>query len=632
MTVHSIKLTLLSALLSYCLAGMWAGPALAHSGSRSLASTPGAIGREPVGSGESSTQTPGGDPGQNQQEAPAGKRKPLHAYGPEDILPDARESENPGPRKARTPQLKANNGTPPASAPLITPATTPMVTPTTTPAVTPTPTPAESAMPAMAMTPSGPRNVKNPAAPRRKLLISGSLFLLLLGSLIYFLAKMRQQLREDSEVVTASVEQEQAPAAEKQQLDAHEPAAADRHVKRSRKRSKSLKNRVPKARHTCLLAGLMILASNTYGQVAIAGKTDQGRLHGGIEIDFGGVKAAVVRVSDAEQGSGAEVVYTEVLNTTLARTPNGRFAPEAVKATGQAVRTLYTRMQQQYQVPSRQVYIVGSSDLDAENLEDLADEVRDITGEAITFLSLESDVRLSIIGTIPRRYREGAIWFDNRSQSVLIDIGGGKTKGGYQQIREPLTGAPYYDFASVGIPKGTTTFTDEINQAAGKDADIKTFALSARTLSEGSVRTALRNELGMRPGLAHRKKVYLSGSIVQAMITLLRPEDRQSFIPITVNDINAFHQRAVYAPQALLNPDLSRIRDDGIRKEVERELDAVRSIFTPKSLIAGAEILKAVTSEYNFQEEGKKILFARFSQLSLILSYVRLQVESGSQP
>ncbi|MCI0391135.1 MAG: hypothetical protein MOB07_20505 [Acidobacteria bacterium] len=377
---------------------------------------------------------------------------------------------------------------------------------------------------------------------------------------------------------------------------------------------------------------LLLCSSNTFGQIPSAGKTDQHRLHGGIAITPEEIKAAVIRVSDLEQGTGAEVVYSEVNNTTRTRAQNGRFAPEVIKATGQAIQKLYAYMRQQYGIPSQQVYIIGSSDLKADNLEELSAEVRFNTGIAIAFLSLESEVRLSIIGTISRRYREGATWFNNRSQSVLIDIGSDQIKGGYQQIRQPLLGNPYYDFAVVGIPQGIMTFTNEVNQEAGIDADINKFSISARKLSERSTRTVLRNELAKKPGLAHRKKVYLSGTIVWAMVTLLYPEDRQSLIPITVDDINNFYQQAVNTPKALMNPDLSQIRDADIRKKVERDLSVLRSKFTPKSLVAGAEILKAVASEYNLQVEGKKILFPRFGDLSTILSYVRIQAENGPQP
>lgn len=365
---------------------------------------------------------------------------------------------------------------------------------------------------------------------------------------------------------------------------------------------------------------------------SFADGTDQSQLHGGIEIDSEGIKVAVIRVSDPAQGSGAEVVYTEIYYTPLTRNQNAVLSPEAIKAASQAVLKFHTLMRRQYHVPQRQIYVIGSSDLDADNLDELAKEVRNNTGVSISFLDLESEVELSLIGTIPRRYREGATWFDNRSQSVVIDIGGDKTKGGYQQLRQPLVGAPYYDFVTFEIPGGITSFTDEVNRVVGEEAGINKFARSARMLSENSIKAALRNELKMKPGLIYRKKIYLNGAIVRAMMTLLRPEDRQSIIPFTVDDINFFYQRAVTAPQSLMNPSMSRVGNDEIRKEIERELEAVRSAFTPKSLIAGAEILKAVATEYNFQAEGKKILYARFSNMSSVFSYLLLRSGEGPQP
>jgi hypothetical protein len=382
-----------------------------------------------------------------------------------------------------------------------------------------------------------------------------------------------------------------------------------------------------------LLATLFIPAFNlnAYGQISAARETNHAQLLGGIEINHEGIKVAVIRFSDTAQRSGAEVVFTEEFKVTLGRDRSGKYTQEVVKTVGRAIKDYYTLIRQQYQIPPQQLYVIGSSDLDAGKLEELATDVRNNTGATLTFLDLKSEAQLSVIGTVPRRYREGGTWFDNRSQSVVIDIGSYKIKGGYQQLRQPLGADPYYEFVAVGIPRGTTGFTDEVNQAAGEAAGINKFALSARALSESSIKAALRNELKKRPGLAYRKKIYLNGAIVGAMMTLLRPEDRQAIIPITVDDINIFYQQAVAAPQVLLNPNLSRIRNDGVRKEVERELEAVKSAFTPKRLIAGAAILKAIASECNFQEESKKILYARFSNMSSILSYLLLQAGEGPQ-
>lgn len=359
-----------------------------------------------------------------------------------------------------------------------------------------------------------------------------------------------------------------------------------------------------------LLSGCILAGSwPTYGQTAATGKANRDRLHGGIFIGLEGIKAALIRVAEGEQGAGAEVIYTREINAGLVRAQNNRFTPETIKAAGQSVLKLYTQMQQEHQVLPQQVYIAGSSDLDAEALESLANEIRNNTGKALAQLSLESEVQLGIIGTIPRRYQEGTIWFDNRSQAVLIDIGSHKIKGGYQQIRQPLASDPYYDFVAFGIPVGTSNFA-----------------------GEGAVNAALRAQTERKPGLVYRKKIYLKGAIVWAMVTLLRPEDRQPFVTITADDINTFYQRAVNNSQALLNPDLAQLRNEQVRTEIEKDLAAVRSVFTAKRLSAGAEILKAIASAYDFQGEGKKILFARFSNFSSILSYVLLQAENGPQP
>ena len=377
---------------------------------------------------------------------------------------------------------------------------------------------------------------------------------------------------------------------------------------------------------------VLVFSSKIYGQTEDTGTAAQRELHGGIEIGSDWIKAVALRLSNDKQGADVKLIYTEEIEAVSMRVGGGRLAPKVIDAIALAVQKLYLRMWQFHGVPREHVYVIGGSDLKADNLGMLADEVKSKTGKSVTFLNTETEVRLSLVSTIPRRYREGENWFDNRSISVLIDIGGGGIKGGYQQIRQPLAGDPYYDFVAVGIPRGITAFTDEVNQAAGENASLKKFALTSKALVQGFIKATLKKNAEGKPGLATRKKVYLGGGIVLAMATLLHPEDRRAFVPITMDEINDFHYRAVNTPQTLLNPDLLQLRDSEERKGAERDLEIVRSSFTPKSLVAGAEILKAVASEYNFQGEGKRIFFARPSYLSSILSYVRLQSENVPQP
>jgi hypothetical protein len=379
-----------------------------------------------------------------------------------------------------------------------------------------------------------------------------------------------------------------------------------------------------------LSSGTLILSLQVTTNGQPAKKIDRSELHGGIEIGPRSIKAIAIQIS--ERSGRVKIVYTEVLNNRLAQYNNRNLTSETIGNIAQTVETLYRRMQQEYQVLPGQIYIIVCSDLRAENIGELTTTVTARTGKKVTLLDMQSEASLSIAGTIPRRYQDRATWFDNRGMSVLIDIGDGNTKGGYQQIRMLPKGKPDYMFFTFGIPRGTITFTDEVAQAAGGTADLRKFALQAQMLSDKSIREPLRYELEKRPGLVNRKKVYLCGGIIWAMVTLLNPQDRQPLVPITAEDINVFYARAVNDPQSLLHPNLSQIRARQTRLEAEKELEAVRSAFTPENLVAGAEILRTVAKVFSLNGKNREILFARFSNLSLLISYLRLQADNGPQP
>ncbi|MEP7339049.1 MAG: hypothetical protein ABI977_15040 [Acidobacteriota bacterium] len=361
----------------------------------------------------------------------------------------------------------------------------------------------------------------------------------------------------------------------------------------------------------------------------IVAQSQPGALYGGIEVGSKGVKATAIRATEGEDGYNVKLVYAEVVNTTIMQLKDNKFAPDVIRDTASAIGKLLTRMKVEYQIPEDRIGIVGSSGLRADNPQDLIKAVREKTGKTMSFLDVETEVQLSIVGTIPQRYRtRNGGWADNRGISMLLDVGSGNTKGGYQTIRQMPTGTADYDYVTVSIPKGTVTFTNEINQAVGDAADLTAFARKAKELSPASVRAALRKEMERKPGLYNRQRVYLTGGIVWAMMTLLHPEDRRTFVPVTGEDIDSFYRMVTGDPQGLqklLNPNLSRrIQNRQVRLEAEKEIESVRNAFSPNNLIAGAEILKAANTD--FALSGKRIRFARYGYLSWILSYVRLQV------
>jgi hypothetical protein len=366
----------------------------------------------------------------------------------------------------------------------------------------------------------------------------------------------------------------------------------------------------------------------TTGQAALSKPSGPpgppGELYGGIELSDEGVKAIALQVSQDQDELGSKLVYSEIIRLRLGRTSDGEFPPQASADAAQAVSTALTRLREQYKVPLERIYFIGSSGLGAGPPKDLVSVIRNMTGLELKFLDADTEVQLSIAHTIPRTGKVGATSIDNRNTSVLIHIGGVSTQGGYEMLKYSPSDSPSFDFIAMNIPHGVVSYANEISRAVGRNSSLYTFTRQVETSSAIAFRQALRKEVESKPGLMHRKRVFLTGNLVWAVATLLYPEDRQGLVSMRYDDVMQFAERIGRSPRDLAMRNLSFIRDRRLRHEVEQEFEAVRSAFAPQQLIAGAEMLKAAAEELKWQD--KNLLFARFGQFSCILSYTRLQI------
>ena len=350
-----------------------------------------------------------------------------------------------------------------------------------------------------------------------------------------------------------------------------------------------------------------------------------GDLYGGIELSDEGVKVIALQVSQTQtyEEPGLKGIYSEVIRLRLGRTNDGEFPPQASADAAQAVSTALMRLRQQYKVPLDRIYFVGASGLGADHPDDLESVIRNTTGLTLKFLDGVTEVQLSIAGTIPRTGKVDGIPVDNRNTSMLLHIGNASTQAGYEMLKYSAVDSPSFDFVAINIPQGVVSYANEISKAVGRNSSLYTFARQVKISGALAFRQALRKELESKPGLMHRKRIFLTGNLIWAVATLLYPQDRQPLVTLTYNDIMQFAERIARDPKELALRKLYFIRDRKLRLEVEQEFEAIRATFTPQELIAGAEMLKATAEELKWQD--KKILFARRGHLGCILSYTRLQ-------
>lgn len=320
---------------------------------------------------------------------------------------------------------------------------------------------------------------------------------------------------------------------------------------------------------------------------------DPKELHGGVEIALRAVRAIAIRVSPSATAEVNISFQGSDQNTPSTPFPREeKLSSEYIRDLAQSAQTLSESLRRNFGVPSNQIYIMGLSELGVQTRDELAREIYNKLGKEIIFLDAKGETELNIAGNIPRRYVLEGKEYDNRSISLLVDIGATNVRGGYQQLRVTARGRTEYDYVTWDIPiKGNT----------------------------------LRAEAAQNPGLMTRKKVYLTGNIIWALVTLLYPGDQEPYVPITIQDINNFNYRALTDPEALLNPDLAKIRDENVRKEARKARETIKAIYTPKMLTTAAEDLKVAAAELKLDD--KRLIFSRNSNLFRLFSFVRLQIE-----
>jgi len=360
------------------------------------------------------------------------------------------------------------------------------------------------------------------------------------------------------------------------------------------------------------------VAALVLGVVLLLSGSARAELHGGIEVGSTGVKATVVRVTPQTDGTDLKVEMGKSVNTTLVAglAESGTFDAEALKDTVEQVGKFYSLLQSEHRVPVKNIYLVGSSGLVSAlgakkdriqaNQDLLADAVRKATGKGMDFITVEREIELSILGIVPPK---------QRGDALLLDIGGGNTKGGYCSGEK--------SFVHVSVPYGTKTFTEAVKLRSAKSQT--PFPAQVSELATELLVPALKQQVEKQPGLATRERVYLSGGAVWALATLVRPADRSALVELTTADLDAFLKKLTDDPKSIPAADIDGITGKVARTEVTLELRRIKDTFNPQNLLAGATILKTMSQELDFARAGKKIYFARNGYLGWLLAYVNEQ-------
>jgi hypothetical protein len=121
--------------------------------------------------------------------------------------------------------------------------------------------------------------------------------------------------------------------------------------------------------------------------------------------------------------------------------------------------------------------------------------------------------------------------------------------------------------------------------------------------------------------LATRKRVYLSGGTVWALVSLLKPREvGRAYVTFTAADVDAFRAMLLKARGKAPMVDLSTIANRDLRQRAGKQIDAVNKVYTPENLLAGAEILKALVEAFDLKD--RTLIFPRNAAVGWLAAYV----------
>ncbi|SHG20697.1 Ppx/GppA phosphatase family protein [Flavobacterium micromati] len=359
----------------------------------------------------------------------------------------------------------------------------------------------------------------------------------------------------------------------------------------NKKQTKKNKKKQMKLKLHFLIGLLSVLFTTS---VCAAAETS---IYGGIEIGSKGIKMTVLDVDNIKKGKYTiKLFWTENIGIAKGIAKDGNLAKEDIDKTVATVLANYTKMLNEFKIANENIFIVGSSGVAmAKNTQLLADKIYLATTKTLEFIDAQTEGKMLLKGCVPPQ---------EYSDSVILDIGGGNTKGGYVDVRNN----DVFVFFPLSVNYGTITLTEAVIKNTKKD-DLSEF----KEKSFGFL-PILRKQIdamyASNPEALDKKKVFMSGGAVWAFYTLYNGVAKSSFSKFTIENVLDY--------DAVLKNNFGKFEE---LAKTDKEIETVLKTYSQKYLISGSNML-LVTLEAIPDINNKKLFFAKEGQIAWLVTYI----------
>jgi exopolyphosphatase/pppGpp-phosphohydrolase len=331
--------------------------------------------------------------------------------------------------------------------------------------------------------------------------------------------------------------------------------------------------------------------SNTFSQ--------DKNIFAGIEVGSKGIKMSVIDVDNIKRGDfSVKQFWTENVGIARGIAIDGNLALEDIAAAAAVIKENYNKIKTEHGVIESNIFIVGSSGVAmAKNTDVLIKKIKTEINKDLVFIDATMEGKMLLKGSIP------PIDYLN---SMVLDIGGGNTKGGYVDVYNNDN----FVFFPISFNYGTVTLTETIIKKQKKLASMSEY----NELQFGflpTLREQIKAMYKSKPKALKKENLYISGGAVWAFYTLFNEMEAKG-------NYNEFHLEDVILYDAMIKNNYKHFE---VLAETNKEVARVLKTYSQKYLISASNLLLVCLEDIP-EINTKKLFYSKQGQVAWLVSYI----------
>lgn len=339
----------------------------------------------------------------------------------------------------------------------------------------------------------------------------------------------------------------------------------------------------------------------------------------GIDIGAQGVKISVMGFYNRSNKLKYKLIYERQESVGLVKgmeTNGGKLRTSDIQDAVSFAQEMIEDAKTTYKLTNKDFIMYSSSGVNmAGNIGELDAQAQKTLGMGVN-TSLTSKAEAAY-GTRASMDRDD---FDN---AILVDVGGGSSKGGILQKYVAADGKEKYTFKSFNIEYGARRLSERI---AKRTTNFDDYQKQLKGMVEDTLGILIRSSLSDNPGisLGQRNTIYVTGGAAYQFITWLFPEKVQDeIVEFKYSDLQDFEYmlRRENGWKTFATRQFDNITDANLRQLMVKDHEkATQKVYNRDACLAGISLMKQIVKEIG-NPESKTFYFSRDAYWINVLIY-----------